>query len=191
VRLIIYNRVVANGYHLHFFIYLFIITMGRQRVKYFEIDDIQECIDFGTYALMMYYAKQLNSAKAKLLFDATLSEWGYRVNYDLPDGGLDGIDDLEAHFVPAKIQEAIAFIDEELVPALNEEPQDLFAKYGGGEDNFRTLYNTNPDYLIALGLTSDEFYWDDPEFIAEFLGRLKEVFEYSFTVNRPYEVYVY
>ncbi len=164
--------------------------MGRTRAKYFEIDNIQKVVDFGTYALMMYYTKQLNSTKAKLLFDATLSEWAYRVNYDLPEGGLDGDDDLEAHFVPAEIQEAIAFIDDELIPALNNEQEDLLVKYGG-EDHFLELFNASPDYLELLGLNDNELYADMPDYIASFLGRLKEVFEYALSVNKPYIIYVH
>jgi len=48
---------------------------------FFDLDDQEESIGFGTYALIMYYAKTINETEAKKFFDATLTEYEYRVNY--------------------------------------------------------------------------------------------------------------
>ncbi|CAH0288633.1 hypothetical protein SRABI27_03999 [Pedobacter sp. Bi27] len=164
--------------------------MGRTRKVEFTHGDVYKDVDFGTYALMMYYAKQLNSTKAEIFFNATISEWNYRVEHDLPEGDLDAIDDLEVHFIPKEIRETIIFIDNELIPALNNETLNLIEKYGG-RDNFYKLFYTNPGYLIALGLNDDEFYFDIPSSIVAFLGRLKVVLELALNANTPYEVFIH
>ncbi|MBO9674362.1 MAG: hypothetical protein J7577_13020 [Sphingobacteriaceae bacterium] len=164
--------------------------MGRTRKVEFIYGDIYKDIDFGTYALMMYYAKQLNSTKAEFFFNATLTEYAFRAEHDLSTGDLDGVDDLEAHFIPQEIRDSIIFIDNELIPALNNETLNLIEKYGG-RDNFYKLFYTNPGYLIALGLNDDEFYFDIPSSIVAFLGRLKIVFELALNANTPYEVFIH
>jgi hypothetical protein len=162
--------------------------MGRTRGIYFEIDDQENVIDFGTYALMMYYAKQINANKAKQMFNATLSEWKYRVEYNLPTENLDGLEDFEAHFVPSELQEAISFIANEVIPALNNEPRGLIEKYGG-PDNFFKLYYTSPDYLAALGLNNNEFY-DELYGVKVAFKQLHDLFEYSLSINTPYEIFI-
>jgi len=164
--------------------------MGKTRGFYYSIDNINKVEDFGTYALAMYYVKQINASKGKKLLEATLSEAAYRFENELPSGGLDGLEDFEAHYVRSDLQEVIFFIENDLIPALNNETQNLLVKYGG-RANFVDLYYTNPDYLIALGVDDDEFYMADPSSIAAFLLDLKDVFEYSLSVNKPCEVLVY
>lgn len=163
--------------------------MARTRAIYFEIDDRDNFIDFGTYALMVYYAKQINAGKAKQLFDATLSEWKYRVEHNLSTENLDGLEDFEAHFVASELQTAISFIANDIIPALNIETKDLIEKYGG-RDNFLKLYYINPDYLAALGLNNNEFY-DELYGVKVAFKQLHDLFEYALSVNTPYEVFVH
>lgn len=163
---------------------------SRTRKVKFITDEISRDVDFGTYAIMMYYAKQLNITKTEFLFNATLTEYGFRVEHDLSTEDLDGVDDLEAHFIPQEIRDSIIFIDNELIPALNNETLNLIEKYGG-RDNFYKLFYTNPGYLIALGLNDDEIYFDIPSSIVAFLNRLKEVFELALNSNTPYEVFIH
>ena len=73
------------------------------------------------------------------MFDATLSEWKYRVEHILSTENLDGLEDFEAHFVPSELQVAISFIANDIIHSLNIETKDLIEKYGG-RDNFRKLY---------------------------------------------------
>ena len=163
--------------------------MGKTRGFYFSIDELDKVADFGTYALAMYYAKQVNAIKAKYLLEATFSEWKYRVENDLPEDGLEGLEDFESHFVPSEIKDVISFIENEVIPALNNETQNLIDKYGG-RDNFQTLYYTNPDYLICLGFDDDEYYVDNYG-VRGFFIDLKEILSYCLIHNKPYEVLVY
>ena len=163
--------------------------MARTRGIYFEINNQENVIDFGTYALMMYYAKQINASKAKQMFNATLSEWKYRIENSLPTENLDGLEDFEAHFVPLELQGVISFIANDVIPALNSEPRGLIEKYGG-RDNFLKLYYTNPDYLAALGINNNEFY-DELYGVKVAFKELHDLFEYSLSINTPYQVSIH
>lgn len=136
----------------------------------------------------LYYAKQVNENKAKKLFDATLTEYRYRIRYNLALEGLT-YKDYEAHFVPSDILDAIAFIDNELVNALNNENEDLLVKYGGNQ-GFLNKYYTNPGYLSALGVEDDEFYYDSPSDIIHYSQLLKEFFQYALGLNTVYNIFV-
>lgn len=162
--------------------------MGRTRAKYFIYDDEEYHMDFGTFSLCMYYAAQLNVVKAKKLFDATMSEWKFRVEYELPKGGLTS-DDEEAHFVPLEIQEVITFLENDLIPALNNEIQDLLDQYGG-KSNFINLYYNNAEFLKFNGIDENEFFDSDGKTLADCMNYIKIILQYSFTANQSFITYV-
>ncbi|KQR67668.1 hypothetical protein [Pedobacter sp. Leaf176] len=125
------------------------------RAIIFDLNDKDLTIDFGTYALIIYYAKQVNESKAMKLFDATSTEYRFRIRYNLPKVGFTE-DNYDAHFIRSEIMESITFIDNELIPNLNSETEDLLKKYGGNS-GFLAQYYNSPGFLIALGLEEDEF----------------------------------
>jgi hypothetical protein len=162
--------------------------MGKRRAIYFEYNNEEEHISFGTFSLCMYYATQLNINKAKKLFDATMSEWSFRINYDLPQNGLTSIDD-NAHFISSEIQEVIIFLEDDLVPALNNETQDLLVQYGG-KSNFINIYYNNAEFLKFNGIDENEFFDSDGETLAHYMNRLKIILQYSLIANQPFLTYV-
>lgn len=162
--------------------------MGSTRAIYFEHNNEIDHFDFGTYALCMYYAAQLNTAKAKKLMEATISEWKYRVENELSEGSLTSDDD-EAHFVPLEIQEVITFLDNDLIPALNNETQDLLVQYGG-KSSFVNLYYDSAEFLKFNGISENEFFESDGKSLAFYLNRLKIILQYSLSENQPCIVYV-
>ena len=162
--------------------------MGKTRAIYFEYNNENYHMDFGTFSLCMYYATQLNINKAKKLFDATMSEWGYRVDYDLPQNGLTSNDEM-SHFVPSEIQEAITFLQNEVIPALNNQTLDLLVQYGG-KSNFINLYYNNADFLKFNGISEDEFFDSDGETLADCMNRLKIILQYSLTANQAFKTHV-
>ncbi|HCN47964.1 MAG TPA: hypothetical protein DIT10_02495 [Chryseobacterium sp.] len=109
----------------------------KTRTIYFELNDSEVKLSFGTYALMMYYGAQINPEQNKKLFDATLSEWVYRVVYDLPQEGYTSDNDI-SHFVVKDIQESICFIDRAIIPALQNEPLDSVLDRFGGKEFLKT-----------------------------------------------------
>lgn len=162
--------------------------MGKTRSIYFEYNNTEEHISFGTFSLCMYYAAQLNTVKAKKLMEATISEWSFRVEYDLPEGNLTS-DDEEAHFVPLEIQEVITFLEDDLIPALNNETQDLLEQYGG-KSSFVNLYYDGAEFLKFNGISENEFFDSDGETLSHYMNRLKIILQYSLSTNQPCVVYV-
>jgi hypothetical protein len=162
--------------------------MGRTRSIYFEYNYTEEHISFGTFALCMYYASQLNTVKTKKLMEATISEWSFRVEYELPKGGLTS-DDEEAHFVSSEIQEVITFLENDLIPALNNETQDLLEQYDG-KSNFINLYYNNAEFLKFNGISENEFFDSDGETLAHYMNRLKIILQYYLSENEPFITYV-
>ena len=160
--------------------------MRRTRAKKIYLGDEEVILDFGTYAILMYYALMLNSTKGKKLFDATMSEWAYKVNYELDLNEITD-SDINAHFVISEIQEAITFIEEELINALRSETQNLLIKYGG-RSNFQKIVNSNDGIIGFLGLDNEEFYIDKPTYLIEIAHKLKDFLHMAVTLNMPYEV---
>ncbi|WP_281233879.1 hypothetical protein [Flavobacterium gelatinilyticum] len=162
--------------------------MEKSRAIFFEYNDEEIHFDLGTFALCMYYAVTLNSTKAKKLFDATLTEWAYRFNYELSEGNLTS-NDLEAHFVTSDILEAITFIENDLIPALNNEKQDLLKQYKG-ISNFINLYDSTTPFLRFFGVFENDFSHSDGESLAHYMNLLKTALQHSLSVNQPLIIYV-
>jgi hypothetical protein len=162
--------------------------MKKTRSIYFENNNEEEHISFGSFAICMYYAVQLNAAKAKKLFDATISEWKYRAEYELSTGSLTP-DHTEAHFTVSEVQEVVSFLENDVVPALNAETQDILAQYGG-KSNFINLYYNNAEFLKFNGISENDFFDSDGETLAHYMNRLKLILQYSLSVNQACDVYV-
>lgn len=163
--------------------------MGDTRAIYFyfDNDNLDVHFDFGTYVLMLYYAKQLNKEKAKLIYDATLSEDVYRITYNLP---LDGRPyDLHSHFDVAEIQQVKAFIENELIIALNNENQDLIAKYGGRDGFYDKFYKDKG--FIKMAIYENEWYYSDPLQIASLLDAFKSLLSHAILINQAYRVSIH
>ncbi|MEN0055011.1 MAG: hypothetical protein AAGC65_15160 [Mucilaginibacter sp.] len=160
----------------------------RTRLKCFRLNDEELTFSFGTFSLIMYYAKQVDYANGKKMFDATQSEYYYRVNYDLPEGDLTDLD-RQAHFVVADVQQVVSFIQNKLIPSLNTEPIGLLEKYGG-RDNFYDLFYIDMDFLQAIGIGDNEYYDDSPQDLIAYLNQYKDFLQYALSINQAYKVYV-
>lgn len=161
------------------------------RAIYFILDEDNKLeINFGTYCIMMYYAAQVNPIRAKKLFDASMSESVYRLEYELDDDGL-SLDNWEAHYVYTDIQDIVPFINNEVIPALTAEPYDevLDDKYGG-KNNFRNIYYQSEDYLVFFGVDPDELFDGNKYSMLGEFDRLIDFFQVVIQKNKVYEVVV-
>ncbi|AKK71504.1 hypothetical protein [Chryseobacterium gallinarum] len=162
----------------------------RTRKIYFELKNNSFVeIDFGTYSLMMYYSTQIDNQRNKKVFDATLSEWAYRVSYNISEGIYTSDNDI-AHFVPADIQEAINFIDSQVIPTLeNEFFNSILQKYGGQNNFENTVYYQSTEYLKILSI-GGEFYDDNKEVLKYYFIELRNLFQNALNLNMPFETWV-
>lgn len=161
----------------------------KTRIIYFELNDLCLSISFGTYALMMYYGAQIDAEQNKKLFDATLSEWVYRVVYDLPQEGYISSNDT-SHFIANEIQESIHFIEHTMIPALeNEQLDSVLDKFGGKEFFEDKGFYENEKYLRALSIGGEE-YDDSRTVLAIYFKELRDIFQAALDINIPFETYI-
>jgi hypothetical protein len=166
-----------------------ILIMGLIRGIYFCIDEKVEYFAFGTYGLIMYYAKQLDLANGKRFFDSTLTEFYYKLNYNLDTGSLTDSDDT-ARYDGGELQQVINFIGNQLIPSINNEQTNLLLKYGG-EHNFLNFFYTNMEYLEAMDLLEgQEDYDDNPAQLAFRLNQFNSFLQYAFSQNRAYTIFI-
>ncbi|WP_342644717.1 hypothetical protein [Mucilaginibacter sp. CSA2-8R] len=152
------------------------------RSIYFTLDENQSNdtdvrFQFGAYALTLFYAKQIDESKAEELFNTTLTEYCYRLYHNLSTEGYDS-DDESVHFDASEIMRVIAFIDEQVVPALDAETIPLIEKYGGVK-LFQTNFDNEEGFLGHLSIFEDEVYNDDPESLIYNLERFKALLQQS------------
>lgn len=110
------------------------------------------------------------------------------MNYDLTTEGLSPIDEV-AHFDVHEINDVLHFIENELIPQLQREPQDLLKKYIN-HTHFLNLFYEDMDYLEALGLGDDEIYFDSTRQLIFTLRRLMSILQYSLAINHPCLVWI-
>lgn len=165
--------------------------MGSSRQIHFKLDNNNRTdINFGIYCIMMYYAAQVNPVRSKRLFNASLNEWEYRVEYELDKGDLTS-NDWEAHYVYADLQDIVPFINNEVIPALSNEPYDeiLTQKYSGVA-NFMDIYYQSEDYLTFFGLAETELFDGNKYSMRGEFKALKDFFQVVVQQNKLYEVWV-
>jgi hypothetical protein len=161
----------------------------RTRAIFFESSQKSRTVDFGTYAFILYYAKQVDNLLGKKLFDCTTSEYFYRANYDFPIGNLTDENEY-VHFDLTDFQNVISFINASLIPALNCESTDPISKYGG-RDRFFDLFYLNMDYLENISIERNEFYPNDVQTLIFYLDEIKSFLEGALTENQPFKVHVW
>jgi hypothetical protein len=163
----------------------------HRRAVYFSLNEKEFLYDFGTYALILYYSMQINRSTTEKLFDATQSEFYYRIHHQLPEDNYTD-ENESAHFVVTDIVDIVQYIENELIPTLANETEDLITKYGG-EENFCKLFN-NDEYLpnrIGIDFGDDEFYCGECFDLISDLRKLTDIFQYSLLLNQPLNVYVW
>ena len=160
--------------------------MSKTRTINFATGNDLLTFDFGTYALIMYFAKDIDPTNAKKMFYATLDEFYYQLAINQSVENLSD-NELAVHFNPQELHEVITFIDNAIIPALEKET-DLISKYGGMK-SFNNLFYQNQDYLIAINIYDGEYYSTDVGQIINLVNGMKSFFQRALDSNEPYFVY--
>ncbi len=147
-------------------------------------------INFGTYALMMYYAGKIDPALAEMLYDSSISQVWYLLIHELPGGELIDNDGL-AHFAPDEIPAIINFIGTKVIPALRKENNeiDLLETYGG-QAKFYDMFCDQDGFLNDIGIDTDEDYATYPRDLIYYFTGYKKLLERALSLNKPYEVWI-
>ncbi|MBE9582984.1 hypothetical protein IM792_00845 [Mucilaginibacter sp. JRF] len=162
--------------------------MARRKV--FELNpDLSMHIDFGTYGLIMYYAKSQDLILAEKLFNATQPEFLYRRERDLSTTGIE-YDDPIGHFNPNDLVQVVYFIDNVLCPALNREEKPILEMYDG-KQKFLDLYDSETGFLSEICLYDSDAFQDRPGMMEATCMNLNELFKESLHTNTPLKIYAY
>jgi hypothetical protein len=155
------------------------------RSIYFTLDedrfDTDVRFQFGDYALILIYAKKIDESKAEELFYTTLSEYYYRVYNNSSTEGYDFHSD-SVHFDVSEIIRVIAFIAEQVNPALNAETTPLIKKYGG-LNRFKANFDNEGGFLKHLSIF-EEVYNDDPQTLIYTLETFKALLQRSVDIGK-------
>ncbi|QQV01267.1 MULTISPECIES: hypothetical protein [Chryseobacterium] len=150
--------------------------------------------DFGSIAALIFYANTLNISMGEKMIYACLSEASYRYEKDIPQGSYTS-DNYSAHYGVNEMQELISFINNQLIPSLQNESQnkDMIYDVYGGKFSFIDSYYNGPEYLGYLGINEDDIVEGYTGYIPNMLQKVLELRDFYQRVkdlNQPYEIYV-
>jgi len=147
-------------------------------------------IPFGLYSLLLYYSSNNSSSGGELLFNASISEWYYRHINNLSKNGLT-VNDYEAHFGHNDIQSLLNYLNNQLIPALNNETEgDIVSGMYGGLENYYELFNNATNYLKEFGLFENDLYGYYVSEVIDIAIELRDFFQRVKDNNMKYEVSV-
>ncbi len=109
-----------------------------------------------TYTMLIYYACKLNASNGKLLYALTSNQYTYYRLYSLSTTNV-VLDEDKAYFDATLYQNLIDFINNQLIPQLNNESNDLLEKYGG-YDSFENLMINETQFTFI-----NSFLWDEDD----------------------------
>lgn len=147
-------------------------------------------INFDDYGILLYFAFTISNEKAKRLYEATLSEYYFRLENEIPLEGLSEID-FQSHASSSSLLQVVEFIKDDILPNLEGLSPTLdFTntwEVGGSLDRF----------LISQGSFFLNFHVDDvdidgfnPPYLIELFNRLLSIFEESIINDSYYFVRV-
>ena len=134
--------------------------------------------DWGNYCLLLFYASKLDAEKVKTLLRLIFGESAYEDTYELPVTNPDeDTQFIDIKYNASLISEAVSFLKDEVIPALeNESAKDLVEKYGGKE-TLELAINTGEEMVTDLIGVSDEYYSEDTETFIGFCTAIQRFFE--------------
>jgi len=121
------------------------------------------------------------------MFNATCTEYQFRYNYGLSTNCIERWNDT-VHFDSSEINEVVDFIDQQLIPPLNAETEDLEIKYGG-LDKFIDVFYEQTNFLTRIGVHDKEYFDFDPRSIIFDLNNFREVLLEAHSLNKAHRAY--
>lgn len=166
---------------------------------YFEITEETDWTqkidpDLGSIAALIFYADNLNPVMGEKMMNSTLSEYNYRFEKNLPRGNYTTYNS-SAHYGPDHMEELIHFIDNQLIPALQNSLQhrDILIDMYGGIQNFLNLYYDGPEYLGYIGINESDIIEGYTGYIPNLMQKtleLKNFYQRVKVLNKTYQVFI-
>jgi hypothetical protein len=156
------------------------------------VDDIAELggIPYRNYLACLLLAYEIDVEEAKNLYLRTVTDYEYRKVKGLDTSASIGEED-SINFNTIEMQQAIDFIDNELIPLMENNTKTSFRLFGGrkGVISMIEKMNSTPDFDIY---TTEDIYEDEEATalgIYYTLEHLSTVMNESIRLNIPYTSY--
>ncbi|WP_417942161.1 hypothetical protein [Flavobacterium sp. RS13.1] len=136
-------------------------------------------------SVLLYYAKSINDTLAGNFYYLLQKETVYKIRNNISIGNSNSFDDMHAYFNINEIQNCIQFINNQLVPAMQNETISMWEKYGGFEI-MKSLINNAPDNHWSHDLSINHDYVpEDMEYYIDMVIEIKELLQESLNVSTP------
>ncbi|WP_158728096.1 MULTISPECIES: hypothetical protein [unclassified Flavobacterium] len=136
-------------------------------------------------SVLLYYAKNINDTLAGNFHYLLQDETVYKIRNNISIGNLNSFDDRPAYFNINEIQNCIQFINNQLVPSMQNESVNMWEKYGGFE-TMKNLINNAPNNQWSFDLNINHDYVpEDMDYYIDMAIEIKELLQESLNLNTP------
>lgn len=150
-------------------------------------------IYWGDYSFLIYYCSKINTAKTGTLMRLLRGESYYESAFELPRSGINQeMEEMTIQHNPTLLNEAIDFLNDEVIPSLNAQPEDMLFSVYGGKVALEDLMLRDEEHDCTWVLTtSDEYYSmeDGREYFVNLLIALCDYFEEMRDFGSDYKIY--
>jgi hypothetical protein len=148
--------------------------------------------DFGSVAVLMFYANSINPEMAENMIYSLLSEYDYRMEKELPVEDYT-YDNFSGHGSMEEINEIIQFINNRLLPSLKNESKDLdlvFDIFGDAERFMDIYYDVL--HLGIIGIAENDLLEGYAGYIPNLFDKavlLRDFYKRVIDMDKGYKVY--
>lgn len=137
-------------------------------------------------SVLFYYAKDIDFNLTKKLYYLLNDETIYKIHNNSSIGNIGAFDDAPAHFNSTDMQAVMQFIDDQLIPAMQNETVDMFVKYGGSVSSLINQVNSynSGDSGFSLYIAHD-YVTEDMWYYIIIANEMKELLQESLNLNTP------
>lgn len=150
----------------------------------YMIENIDTVFTSEDLSVLLFYSKNINNNIASKIFFSLRKKTMFDLHNNL-ETLSDPSDDLPAYFNISYLQDAISFINSQLIPAMQSETLDIWQKYGGFS-SLKSQINNNlsNDWSSELYIQSD-YVPESFQYYINIANEIKTLFQKSLSLNTP------
>jgi hypothetical protein len=162
--------------------FMYIMTKDEETIEF--------TIDATAIGILLYYAKELDFNKGKNFYHRLSNEFSYKIDKNLTPTQNTEDTQLYCYYESTEISDAIDFIENDLIPSLEQMPNQKLALINiyGGIGGFIEEFELNKEY-IDLYFPYDQCYDETIDGYIYLLQGIKDIFQISLTNQEPYVIY--
>ena len=145
-------------------------------------------MNFDFYGVVLYYAYTIDQSKALQLYKGTISEYYYKLTYDLPLGGLTDAD-TKVYLPINEFPQVINFINNQILVNLNllSPSQDLTKLWNVG-DSLESFLGSKGGFFLNFGIDDIEIDGYSAYNLTLMFTSLRDFLQFAYSQNTRYDV---